>query len=140
MRKRQERRSVDNDPEWAAWNITRAEKAQRESSIDPDWWHDLNHDQQYALDCIRAAYILRTKEARLRLFDPQRKDRTYAVETADEERLQVRYVEWWKRCAGRGWGMARIHGLIVDPMTPREQVGPVLGLICKALDEYLRIR
>lgn len=109
------------------------------AKLEPDWIHNLNPDQQYALDCIRAAYIMRTKEARLRLFDPSRGDRSVAPETPGEVLLQARYVKWWSRCSGRGWGMARLHGLIVEPMTTREQVGPVLGYVCKALDEYLRI-
>lgn len=131
---------IDNDPQWAEWNITRAEKQRRESEIQRDWAEELSADHQYALDCIRAAYTLRTKEARLRMFEPQRTDKSYAIETEGEERLQMRYTAWWQRCAGRGWNMTLLHGLIVEQMTPREKVAPVLGNIAKALDEYLRIK
>ena len=109
------------------------------AKLETDWILDLNPDQQYALDRIRAAYIMRTKETRLRMFDPHRSDRSIAPETPGEVKLQQDYAEWWKRCAGRGWQMTVLHGLIVDPMTTRIQVGPVLGNIERALNEYLRI-
>jgi hypothetical protein len=124
-------------------NVIRLERdpgtPETQAKLDPDWILDLNPDQQYALDRIRAAYNVRTKETRVRMFDPNRGDRSVAPETPGEVKLQSDYAEWWKRCAGRGWGMARIHGLIVDPMTTRQQVAPVLGLIERALNEYLRI-
>ena len=124
-------------------NVIRIERdkgtPETQAKLEQDWIHDLNPDQQYALDRIRAAFNVRTKETRFRLFDPHRGDRSTAPETPGEIKLQEDYAEWWKRCAGRGWNMAKLHGLIVEPMTTREQVAPVLGNICKALDEYLRI-
>jgi hypothetical protein len=124
-------------------NVIRIERdmgtPETRAKLEQDWIHDLNPDQQYALDRIRAAYSVITKETRMRLFDPNRGDPSVAPETPGEVKLQTDYAEWWKRCAGRGWNMVRLHGLIVDPMTTRLQVGPVLGHVCKALDEYLRI-
>ena len=109
------------------------------AKLETDWILELTPDQQYALDRIRAAYSVRTKEARMRIFDPHRGDRSIAPETPGEVKLQTDYAEWRKRCAGRGWNMTLLRGLIVDPMTTREQVAPVLGYIEMALNEYLRI-
>lgn len=124
-------------------NVIRIERdtgtPETRAKLQTDWILELTPDQQWALDRIRAAYNVRTKEARMRIFDPHRSDRSIAPETPGEVKLQTDCAEWWKRCAGRGWNMTLLHGLIVDPMTTREQVAHVLGNIEKALNEYMRI-
>jgi len=110
------------------------------AKLELDWAvTDLTPEQQAALDKVRAAHSILTADCRVRLLDLNRTDRSISHENPGEEALLWSYSQWWSRMGGRNMQFVRIHGLIMDPLSSRARVAPVLGLIASALDEYLRI-
>lgn len=127
----------------------------RAKLIRDDWRLELNPDQQWACDRIRAGYEMRTLDVRVKVSDIGRTDRGVSHETPGEILIETAYVTWWRGASGKGDNLSAVHGAIVDPMAVlvREKGNPhqrwlmpsdcgkavEFGYIEKALDEYIRI-